>query len=677
MGGLPREPLAFPMTNGMFGLRQSLLVVSLCFFAGCAVARAGGGGAEPPAAASAYPVVVPFRSAPEPSPQASDPGAGPIPVSAGDAQWGRPDALVTIVEFSDFQCPFCSRVQATLHEIQRVYGPDQVRIVWKHAPLPFHPHARPAHEAAAAVFGLGGSVAFFKFHDRAFANQQALGEQSYEQWAVEAGVGRHAFHQALAAKRYAPKVDADLALAQTVDATATPSFRINGVTLEGAQPIEAFRRVIDQELGQAKALLAQGTRAADIYLLRTAQNVADSPAKPDSDESAEDTTVWKVPVDPDDPVRGPRDALVTVVEWSDYQCPFCQRVEATLTELLRDYGPDVRVVWKDNPLPFHKRALPAAILARTAFEQRGNKPFWNVHDALFASAPDLEDPALGKIARQFGVSWPVVQAAIARGKTPPKIESAMDLAEDLKAQGTPHFFINGVRLAGAQPIEKFKARIDEERDKARARLGRGVRLSDLYDDIMRDGRAPPPPERKVVKAPSASSATRGPASAPVVIQVWSDFQCPFCKRGAANLAEVEKEFTGSVRIVWRHLPLSFHPNAEQAAEAAEEVLAQKGAASFWKYHDRLFEAQADPGGLERPNLEKLAAALGVNLVRFNAALDSGRHRAKVAADADAARDAGIDGTPTFAINGYVLHGAEPTRVMRRAIRRALAEKRKP
>jgi protein-disulfide isomerase len=598
-------------------------------------------------------------------------------VSGADAQWGRPDAPVTIVELSDFQCPFCARVQATLRQIQTIYGPDQVRIVWKHNPLPFHPLARPAHDAAATVFGLGGSTAFWKFHARAFANQQLLGEQPFEQWAVESGIDRQAFRRAYASKRYAVKVDADLALAQRIGVHSTPAFHINGVAIVGAQSLEAFRSVIDQQLTQAKELVARGATPADVYAKLADRNFNTPPPEPDSANVPEDTTVWQVLVLGDDPVRGPRDALVTVVEWSDYQCPFCQRVEATLTELLRSYGNDVRLVWKDLPLGFHPRALPAAMLARTVFEQRGNQAFWDVHDALFASAPDLEDPALGKIARQVGMSWPKVQVASARGRMPARMDQAVEQAEDLLVYGAPHFFINGVRLQGARPIEEFRARIDAELEQARARVARGVPRAKLYDDIMRDARPPPPPERKVVAPPSASSPARGPANAKVVIQEWGDFQCPFCRRATATLAAVEQEFGGSVRIVWRHLPLSIHQRAALAAEAAEEVLAQQGQAAFWQYCDRLFEAQADEAGLERPNLEKLAVALGVDPARFSAALDSGRHRAKVAADAQTAHDAGIEAAPSFVINGYYLPGARPLRSFRRVIRRALADTKQP
>src|SRR3954469_18710229 len=99
----------------------------------------------------------------------------PLPV-ADDPVWGSPLAPVTIVEFSDLQCPFCARVQPTIKGLQAKYGPSLLRIVFKHFPLPFHDKARPAAKVADAVFRQGGSDKFFRFLDLAFAEQTKLGD---------------------------------------------------------------------------------------------------------------------------------------------------------------------------------------------------------------------------------------------------------------------------------------------------------------------------------------------------------------------------------------------------------------------------------------------------------------------------------------------------------------------
>jgi protein-disulfide isomerase len=607
-----------------------------------------------------------------------DQSAASVPVSSKDPQWGKPNAPVTIVEISDFQCPFCSRVGPTLKQIKEKYGPDKVRIVWKHNPLPFHKQARPAHEAAATVMALAGSDAFWKFHDSAFANQQGLTDENYEKWAKEAGVDVAKFKAAYSAKKYASKVDDDMAVSKKIGATGTPAFRINGVTLSGAQPLDKFTEVIDAQLAEAKKLVASGTKPSDVYVTLTNKNQAAQPAaanKPKGEDAEEeDKSVWRVPVLEDDPVRGPKDALVTMIVFSEFQCPFCKRVEDTLKQVSAAYPTDVRLVWKDNPLPFHPRAKPAATLGRVVYKQKGEKAFWDAHDAMFDSQPKLEDDDLKGIAEKLGVKWEDVKSAIDTNKFGEKIDATVDLANDVQARGTPHFFINGVRLSGAQPLDAFKKAIDEQLVKAKGLVAKGVPRAKVYEELMKDAKGPPAPEKKEVPAPDAQTPIKGNKGAKVTIQIFSEFQCPFCKRVEPTLAELEKEYGDKVRFAWRHLPLDFHADAPLASQAAQEAFAQKGNTAFWKFHDKLFEAQGSgEDAIKRPALEKIAQDLGLNMDKFKAALDSGAHKAKVDADAKIGKDVGINGTPAFVINGYYLSGAQPAAAFKKLINRALKE----
>jgi protein-disulfide isomerase len=600
-----------------------------------------------------------------------------VPVTAADPQWGSVDAPVTIVELSDFQCPFCARVQPTLETLKRKYGPAQLRFVYKHNPLPFHQDARPAADVAAAVFMLAGNRAFFTFHDYAFSNQQALNKENLIAWAASAGVPAPTLQAWLDSGRAAQKVDEDIKLAKDIGAYGTPAFRINGVTVSGAQPVEKFIEVVDQQLQAARQLTQTGTPPRLVYVTLTDKNFAapppSAPDRPAADE--DDTKVWKLPVLADDPQRGPVDALVTIIQFSDYQCPFCKRVEVTLEEVRRLYGKDVRTVWKDNPLPFHPRAMPAAKLGRVVFQSKGNDAFWKLHDALFANNPQLEDSDFEDLISKQGLSWKALQVPLASPKVAARIDESIDVANDFQARGTPHFFINGRRLSGAQPLDAFKKLIDEELVKARALVEHGTPRAKVYAELLKDAASPPPPEKKHVEL-SARAPSRGDAKAPIVIQEFSDFQCPFCKRVEPTLQALEKELKGSIRIVWRHMPLPFHQHAQQAAEASEEVLAQKGPAAFWTYHDMLYEVQSEPDGLERVSLDNLADKLGLDMSRFKAALDNHVHQAKVQEDIDAANKAGINGTPAFVINDYYLSGAQPSSAFRKLIRLALSEQKK-
>jgi protein-disulfide isomerase len=599
----------------------------------------------------------------------------PIPVSSKDPMWGSRTAPVTIVQFSDFQCPFCSRVEPTIDQVKSTYGPDKVRIVWKNKPLPMHPNAKPAAEAAQGVFALKGNDAFWKFHDTAFKNQSALSPASYETWAQAAGVDLTKFKAGIAAHTWADKVEKDEALSTQVNVTGTPAAFVNGVFLSGAQPFDKFKAVIDQELQKAQAKIASGTPKDRIYVTMSKENKSNAPPAKDAKEDKEDTTtVFKVPVG-SSPVLGSKDALVTVVEFSDFQCPYCGRVEPTLKQLRDKYGDKVRFVWKNEPLPFHPRAEPAAEVAMEARAEKGDKGFWDVHDKLFASQPKLDDPDLDKVAQDAGLNLEKVHEAMKNHKYKAQIDADNDLADDMQASGTPHFFVDGRRLVGAQPAEKFQAIIDEEVTKAQGLLAKGTKTSELYDTMIKDGKGAPELEKKNVAVPSNAPA-RGNLSAKVTVMEFSDFQCPFCKRAEDSVNEVMKNYGDKIKFVWRNMPLPMHPDAPLAAQASMEAFKQKGSDGFWKMHDLLYAnqpSQQKQDGLKREALDGYAQQLGLNMDKWKTALDTQSHKAEVDADAKVGNDAGINGTPAFIINGYFINGAQPFTKFRKVIDRALAE----
>ena len=601
----------------------------------------------------------------------------PVPITSADPMWGNRAAPVTVVVFSDFQCPFCSRVEPTLEQVRTTYGPDKVRMVWKNEPLPFHPNAKPAAEAAQGTFALGGSDAFWKFHDTAFKNQAALSPESYEKWAQAAGVKDMAKWKAgIAAHTWADKVDKDHAIAKASGVNGTPAFLINGVSLSGAQPFDKFKAVIDQELSKAQAKIAGGTPKDKVYVAMSQENKKNAPAPAAEEEEGEkeDTkSVFKVPVGNSPATWGTADkALVTIVEFSDFQCPYCKRVEDSLKKVHETYGDKVRLVWKHEPLPFHPRALPAAELTQQARAEKGDKGFWAAHDKLFDLQPKLEDADLEGAAKELGLNVDKVKDAIKNAKYKKEIDADADLADDMQASGTPHFFINGRRLVGAQPYEKFQKIIDEEITKANDMLAKGTSHAALYDTMIKDGKGSPEPEKKAM--PGVQGApTRGNKNAKVTIVEFSDFQCPFCQRAEDAVNEVMKNYGDKINFAWRNLPLPMHADAPLASQAAMEAYKQKGPDAFWKMHDLLYGAQKTPDGLKRESLDKYAQQLNLDMGKWKTALDNQTHKAEVDADAKMGNDIGISGTPAFVINGYFLSGAQPYPKFRKLIERALAE----
>jgi protein-disulfide isomerase len=649
---------------------------SRIFVFAIAGALAACGGSPQPAANTAAPAstlaVARGGSDPMPAPiaQSSEDDAA-VPIRASDPVLGSRTAPVTIVEFEDFQCPFCSRAETTIAALEEEYGAEKLRIVWKNSPLPFHPNARPAAEAAMGVFALAGPAAFWKFHDAAFANQKDLSDAKYVEWAGLLGVDAGSLKHGLDAHAWSAKIDEDLALAKKLNVFGTPAFFINGVTVSGAQPHDKFATVIDNELQKANAKIEAGTPRDQIYALMTAENLKNGPAPDDDDDGppAKDTATYKVPVGKS-PVRGSTNALVTIIEFADFQCPYCAKVDPTLKQVMAAYQGDVRFVWKNEPLPFHPNAEPAAELALEARAEKGDAGFWDAHDRLFASQPKLEAADLEKIAAAMKLDVAKVKSAIKTHKYKAEIEADSDLGEDMQANGTPHFFINGKRLVGAVPFESFKAIIDPELANAKAQLAKGTPQAGLYDAIIKDGKGAPAPEKKTI-SPNAQAPMRGKSSAKVTIVEFADFQCPFCKRAEDDaVAEVKKNYGDKVKFVWRDLPLSFHPNAEPAAEAAREALAEKGQTGFWKMHDLLFANQTN---LDRASLDGYAKQIGLDMTKFAAAIDNHTHKADIDLDSKAASDAKISGTPSFLINGYFLSGAQPYSKFRKLIDRALSE----
>jgi protein-disulfide isomerase len=162
----------------------------------------------------------------------------------GSPRRGPEKAKIEVVEFSDFQCPFCNRVNPTLDQIEKEYG-DEVAIVFKHLPLAMHSKAPAAHAASEAAHRQGK---FWEMHDLIFANQRELTQQKYEEYAQQLGLDVDRFRKDSASRAVKKKVDSDAAEAARLGVTGTPGFFVNGRFLSGAKPFESFKQVIDEEL---------------------------------------------------------------------------------------------------------------------------------------------------------------------------------------------------------------------------------------------------------------------------------------------------------------------------------------------------------------------------------------------------------------------------------------------
>jgi protein-disulfide isomerase len=395
------------------------------------------------------------------------------------------------------------------------------------------------------------------------------------------------------------------------------------------------------------------------------------------------TTAARVPLRADDPVRGPANAKVTIAVFSDFECPFCGRVEPTLRQLEQAFPGSVRIVWKHLPLPpsMHPQARPAAEAAEAAREQG---KFWEMHDRLFAAQRSLSPETYESAARQIGLDLARFKRSLDAHAGAARIEEDQRTAASAGATATPTLFVNCRRIEGAYPFESIRPVVEEELRNADALLKGGTSMAGLYeaactDNVRRFSGKSAAAAPAAAPAPAALAGgaaavpvrrddpAKGREGAPLTMVLFSDFQCPYCARATPTVKDIETSFPNDVRIVWKHLPLPFHPNAMPAALAAEAAREQGGAAKFWAMHDKLFSNQS---ALSEAAYEQYARDLGLDLARFKRDMADPRLRARVEEDAQLAQRLGVNGTPTFVVNGERVVGANG---LRPAVERLLAQ----
>jgi len=224
-------------------------------------------------------------------------------------------------------------------------------------------------------------------------------------------------------------------------------------------------------------------------------------------------------------------------------------------------------------------------------------------------------------------------------------EEAKKLIEDFNIKTIPAF-IFGATLAEAENFEKASAVFQENG---------GKYLLDSQKAGLKVG------EYLEIPKVSDADAQKGPSDAPVTIIEISDFECPYCSKAKETVDELMEAYPGKIKLVFKHLPLSFHKNAQKASEATE-CAGEQG--KFWEMYDKLFSSQQN---LEIADLKKYAQEFNLNTKQFNDCLDSGKYEEKIKQDIEEAAEFGVGGTPAFFINKQFISGAQPLEAFKKAV----------
>jgi protein-disulfide isomerase len=541
------------------------------------------------------------------------------PFPASTFSKGPEGAPVTVVEFTDFECAPCERSVSLMDDLLKAY-PGKIRLVFKNDPLHIHVQSRLAHEAALAAAAQGK---FWEMHDLLFLHQTNLGFDDLVSYAKQLGLNVETFTRALNNHTYADLVDHDVSEAQGLGVTGTPTFLINGRKLVGVHNLASFTAIVDQELSPAPGAHAEGGPTPDPNRV----NLTSAP------------------------VRGPPNAPVTIVEFSDFQCPFCAGSVPILKQLLKNYPDQVRLVFKSFPLDFHADAMLAHQAALAANQQ--NK-FWEMYDRIYGSQRAMKRGNLINMAQDLGLDVDRFTADMDNPQFRSVIEADRKEGARLGVEATPSFFINGKLVVGAQSLAVFTRLIEESLHSSGTANQGGASISG--NRVISPGAG----ERAEV------DIARGPADAPVKILWYSDLQSPLAPGAAQLVEQVMAAFPGKIRLEYKNFPLPFHPNAPLVHEAA---LAAGAQGKFWEMQDLILQHQS---ALKQEDLIRYAAQIGLDNDKFTKALTARTYRTQVEGDVVEGEVQNVRGAPVFFINGTRVDGVQPWTVFKQIIDKEVA-----
>ena len=372
---------------------------------------------------------------------------------------------------------------------------------------------------------------------------------------------------------------------------------------------------------------------------------------------------------------------MTIVQFSDYQCPFCSRVEPTINQVMDEYKGKVRVVWRDLPLPFHPNAMPAAIAARAAGDQG---KFWEMHDKIFADQQHMDRATYEKYAEELGLNMGKFKAALDAQKGKEAIEADAAAGGKIGARGTPAFFINGKFLSGAQPFESFKAKIDEELKNAEGLVAKGTPKAKVYEALMKDAKT------EVPAAPAAAPAgeEKGPEAGHQGLRgrgrrlAVEGAEERAARRSSSSPTSSARSAAASSRRWrrWRRSTRARSASSGRTTRCPSTTTPSRRPRRRWRRTRRASSGRCTTScsqnqqALDRADLEKYAQDLGLNMAKFKADLDASKYKSTIEAETKEGQAVGVNGTPAVFINGRKISGAYPFETFKKIADEELAKK---
>ena len=444
--------------------------------------------------------------------QSGDPTANLLPPPSAAASSLSAEPEVTVVEFSDFMCPYCSKMVPVTDQLLKSY-PGKIRLIVRDFPLEFHHGSELAHEASLAAKAQGK---YWEMYHLLFANQQHLTRSDLSGYAKQLDLDLAKVENALDTHEYRPQIQESVAEGKALGVNGTPCFFVKGRKLEGVQSFDSLR--MQAALGVDQPHDEKPTQAAKKMEVVAANA----------------------------PVRGSPDAAVTITEYADFQCPFCASARGSIDLVLREYPGRVKLVFKSFPLEFHADSR-LAHQAALAADRQGK--FWEMHDLIFSRQRNIKSDNLFAMAKSLGLDMDRFAKDLDSGEVHAQIETEQAEGKQRGVQGTPTFFVDGNEIVGASSVAQFEARIDQ------ALRAKGIEPSRV--PVVADG-----------------GPARGPEHAPVTVLWYSDVTSPLAVSADRLMQQVLEAYPDEVRVVFKNRPLEFHRDGVLAHEALMASAAQ-------------------------------------------------------------------------------------------------------
>jgi protein-disulfide isomerase len=413
-----------------------------------------------------------------------------------DYALGGDTPLVTIVVFTDYACPPCGRTWQVLENLVEDYGQD-IRVVFRSYTVPGF---GKGEEAAEAAFAAGAQGKFWEMHRRLFEHAGAFDRPTLRAHAKAIGLDVPKFMDDLDTGVHAGPRMRHRREAKRLGVVGLPAMFVNGLYLAGFAEEATWHGIVDEEIVRAKELIAAGTRREQIYdtLMASASTKSVAPPK-GAAELREELENKRKALDPATAVIAPRgdqryriepgpapaigaeNAAVLVVEWTDFQCPYCKRAwNEELRALVDARKGEVRFAVRHLPLEIHPAARGAAQAAMAAARQG---KFWEYHDLLLQQELASSRDVFVELAAALALDVEKFKADLDDPALAREIDEDIKVAVAVGVDATPAFFVNGRYVSGFEP-GRLSAMIDEELAAGKERTKAGVARKDVVPEIM-------------------------------------------------------------------------------------------------------------------------------------------------------------------------------------------------